>query len=137
MFTQVTKQESSADVWLPSQRHTTRQKAFNTSSLSLHSSSVLEMPSDAGDFGCLMDKGPLGGPLGSSQVILPRAPSFCPSLYSLEEGGIGGKGTCESEVFFSEHTVHALWQGFGVGCRPWHSGPQDELPACRRWEVGH
>lgn len=54
----------------------------------------------------------------------------------LEEGGVRGKGTCKSEVLLGEHTVHALWQGFGVGRRPRHSGPQDELPAYRRWEVG-
>lgn len=53
----------------------------------------------------------------------------------LEEGGVWGKGTCKSEVLLGEHTVHALWQGFGVGRRPRHGCPQNELPAYRRWEV--
>lgn len=54
---------------------------------------------------------------------------------ALEEGGVRGKGTRKSEVLLGEHAVHALGQGFGVGGRPWHSGPQDELTACRWWEV--
>lgn len=61
----------------------------------------------------------------------------CLSSSPLEEGGVWGKGTCKSEVLLGEHAVHALWQGIGVGRRPWHSGPQNKLPAYRRWEVGY
>ena len=76
-------------------------------------------------------------------LLVPQGRLRCPRqelpllLLPLEKGGVWGKGTRESEVLLGEYAVHTLWQGLGVGSRPRHSGPQDQLPACRWWEVWH
>lgn len=115
---------SSTEAMSPKQKSVTPQICPSGSSL------VLKMAPDAGVT-------PAAGWTRSSWWPSGVHGRSCLSSSPLEEGGVWGKGTCKSEVLLGKHAVHALWQGFGVGRRPRHSGPQDKLPAYRRWEVGY